>query len=178
MKISEEMLEVIKNTHKFTKEPWTSKFGISYIGYCHTLTNSEIEEGMILKLTRRSAHKLLMKDIKRIERFINTQLKSNGTPSIPQNHFDVLCSIAYDIGNVGLKNSTFFKEYKNGLLNDPASRIMVWCYIKDQLSLAMKYRREIDLQIFTISNYNITRKEENESKRTSASHVRESKIIG
>lgn len=171
MKVSEEMLDVIKNTHKFTKEPWTSKFGISYIGYCHTLTPSDIEDSEVLKLTRRSAHKLLMKDIKRIERFINTQLKSNGTPSIPQNHFDVLCSVAYDIGNVGLKNSTFFKEYKNGLLNDPASRIMVWCYIRDQLSLAMKFRREIDLQIFTKSDYNITRNEENESKRTSSSYA-------
>lgn len=148
MKLSEEMFEVIKRTHKFTKEPWTSKFGITYTGYCHKVIRE------IPRLSRRKAEALLKKDIRRIENYVNKLL--DNTP-IPQNHFDVMCSLAYDISNKSLKNSLFFKYYKKGLLEEAGSRIIVWSYIKDQLSLAMQYRREIDYYIFTESDYNIKR---------------------
>jgi GH24 family phage-related lysozyme (muramidase) len=64
-----------------------------------------------------------------------------------------MCSIAYDIGNTAFKNSYFIKYYKKGLIEEACSRIMVWSYIKDQLSLAMEYRRDIDYTIFTESDY-------------------------
>ena len=60
MRLSEEMFEVIKSTHKFTKEPWMSKFGITYIGYCHTVVREQP------RTTRRNAEVLLRKDIRRI----------------------------------------------------------------------------------------------------------------
>ena len=148
MRLSEEMFEVIKSTHKFTKEPWMSKFGITYIGYCHTVVREQP------RTTRRKAEVLLRKDIRRIENYINNLLDNQ---DIPQNHFDAMCSLAYDIGNPALKNSLFFKYYKKGLIVEACSRIIVWSYIKDQLSLAMQYRRNIDFNIFNESDYNIKR---------------------
>lgn len=149
MKISEEMFEVIKLTHKFTKEPWTSRFGITYTGYCHKVVCE------MPKLSRRKAEALLRKDIKKVENYINKLLQGE---SIPQNHFDAMCGLAYDIGNKAFKNSMFFKYYNKGLLEDAGSRIIVWSYIKNELSLAMQYRRTIDYHIYTKADYNIKRK--------------------
>lgn len=150
MKLTEEMIDVIKGTHKFSKDPWTSKFGIAYIGYCHKYQSHEDN-----RTTRMKADKLLRKDLKRSETYINKLL---GSIDIPQNHFDVMCSLAYDIGNSAFKNSRFFIMYKKGLLDEAGSRIIDWSIIRDQLSLAMQYRRDIDYQIYTESNYTINRK--------------------
>lgn len=148
MNVSEEMIDVIKNTHKFTKEPWTSKFGITYTGYCHKVICE------VPRQSRRKADVLLRSDLKKIETYINKLLKGQ---QIPQNHFDTMCSLAYDIGNTAFKNSMFFKCYAKGLIEEAGSRIIVWSYIKDSLSLAMQYRRLIDVKIYTQDDYDIKR---------------------
>lgn len=148
MNISEEMLNVIKSSHKYTNKPWTNRFGNSYIGYGH-----KINDKSPLSLNRPKADKLLEKDIKKIISNLNKYLKSD----IPQNHFDVMCSLAYDIGWTAFRNSLFFNYYLKGLHEKAFQRIMSWSYIKDELSLAMKYRRAIDYQILTTNDYDIKR---------------------
>lgn len=146
MKISEEMKEIIKNSYKFTIRPWTSVTGLSYIGYGHTIKDTE----NFTYFPKKKCIELFDKDMKYVNRVANMLL---GSQEIPQNHFDVFCSLIYEIGYQKVKGSSFFLLYKKGLIVESSVRIMVWSKYRGTYSSAMEYRRKIDFKIFTTNNY-------------------------
>lgn len=146
MKISEEMKETIKRTYKYTKTPWTSVTGLSYIGHGHTIKDGE----EFISLTKKQSNELFEKDMRYVNRVANLLIESK---EIPQNHFDVLCSLIYDVGYRSIKGSSFYLMYKKGLPAEASIRIMVWSKYRGIYSSAMEYRRKIDFKIFTTSIY-------------------------
>lgn len=150
MMASEDILYIVEHTHKYSKEVWTSKFGITYIGFGKRLTKYTLNS--FPKMTKPKAKKLLKKDFKLISNRLNKLLNYK---TIPQNHYDTMCSLIYDIGFTSFKNSKFFSMYQLGLYDEAASFIMTWSYIKLDLSVAMQYRRNIDKQIFTTGLYQL-----------------------
>ena len=147
MKISNEMIEVLKNTHKFTRYVWEAKTGLSYIGYGHLLKKGE----KFTKLTKKECIALFDKDVSYINKTLNTLFKEE----IPQNHFDVFASIIYDIGYNMFKTSSLLTLYKKGLLAEASLRIIVWSKYKGIHSDALEYRRKIDYKIFTNNDYTL-----------------------
>lgn len=145
MTVSEELKELLKSTHKFTRTIWTSKTGISYIGYGHILSDKED----FVKLTKKQCIELFEKDISTINRSLTKLVKKE----IPQNHFDALASVLYDIGPTLFKKSSLLMLYNKGLLDEASLRIMVWSKYKGIHSSALEYRRRIDYKIFTSNIY-------------------------
>lgn len=145
MTVSEELKELLKSTHKFTRTIWTSKTGISYIGYGHILSDKED----FVKLTKKQCIELFEKDISTINRSLTKLVKKE----IPQNHFDALASVLYDIGPTLFKKSSLLTLYNKGLLDEASLRIMVWSKYKGIHSSALEYRRRIDYKIFTSNIY-------------------------
>lgn len=145
MTVSEELKELLKSTHKFTRTIWTSKTGISYIGYGHILSDKED----FVKLTKKQCIELFEKDISTINRSLTKLVKKE----IPQNHFDALASVLYDIGPTLFKKSSLLILYNKGLLDEASLRIMVWSKYKGIHSSALEYRRRIDYKIFTSNIY-------------------------
>lgn len=149
--ISPSMVKLIKETHKYTTIPWTSKFNITYIGYGHKITKTD----KLSKLTKRKAEELLEKDLEDVS---NTISKFIGK-KIHQHHFDVFCHIAYDYSFQTLKNSSLFIEYLNGELQDKEVRyIMIWSKIKGVISLSMLYRRDHDVRVFMNNQYKVEKR--------------------
>lgn len=145
MTVSEELKELLKNTHKFTRNVWTSKTGLSYIGYGHIVTEKE----NLTKLTKKQCLELFEKDMSTINRSLTKLVKKQ----IPQNHFDALASVLYDIGPTLFKKSSLLLLYNKGLLDEASLRIMVWSKYKGIHSTALEYRRRIDYKIFTTNTY-------------------------
>lgn len=149
--ISPSMIKLIKETHKYTTAPWTSKFNISYIGYGHKITSKD----KFTKLTKKKAETLLEEDLQKLSASISKYIGRE----IHQHHFDVFCHIAYDYSLHSLKNSSLFIAYLKGELKEDAVRyIMIWSKIQGIISLSMLFRRNHDIQVFMNNQYKVERK--------------------
>jgi GH24 family phage-related lysozyme (muramidase) len=153
MKISEDMKDVIRKTHKYSTIPWTSTFDFTYIGYGHRITTEAFDK----KISKAFALLVLEKDLERIE----MQVSSLFTKDIPQHHFDVFCHIVYDFSYKAFKNSRLYLKYNESIIRDIVLKdsmipyIMIWSKIKGHYSKAMAYRRQTDTNIYTSLDYRI-----------------------
>ena len=158
MKVSDKMKETIKRSRKFSSTMWLSEqTGLYYIGYGHIIPVNKIKEFTGIKITKKMAEELFEKDMWNCQSFVNKTIGLQGhcfREDIPQNHFDVMCHIRYDIGESKLlKDSSFFLLYKKGLIAESAERIMVWKKYKGNYCSSLFNRRKLDYQIFTTNDY-------------------------
>ena len=158
MKISDKMKEAIKRSRKFSSTMWLSEqTGLYYIGYGHIIPVNKVKEFIGVKITKKMAEELFEKDMWNCQSFVNKTIGLQGhcfREDIPQNHFDVMCHIRYDIGESKLlKDSSFFLLYKKGLIAESAERIMVWRKYKGNYCSSLFNRRKLDYQIFTTNDY-------------------------
>ena len=158
MKVSDKMKEAIKKSRKFSSTMWLSEqTGLYYIGYGHIIPVNKVKEFIGVKITKKMAEELFEKDMWNCQSFVNKTIGLQGhcfREDIPQNHFDVMCHIRYDIGESKLlKDSSFFLLYKKGLIAESAERIMVWKKYKGNYCSSLFNRRKLDYQIFTTNDY-------------------------
>lgn len=158
MKVSDKMKEAIKKSRKFSSTMWLSEqTGLYYIGYGHIIPVNKIKEFIGVKITKKMAEALFEEDMWNCQSFVNKTIGLQGhcfREDIPQNHFDVMCHIRYDIGESKLlKDSSFFLLYKKGLIAESAERIMVWKKYKGNYCSSLFNRRKLDYQIFTTNDY-------------------------
>lgn len=158
MKISDKMKETIKKSRKFSSTMWLSEqTGLYYIGYGHIIPVNRINDFIGVKITKKTAEALFEEDMWNCQSFVNKTIGLKGhcfKEEIPQNHFDVMCHIRYDIGESKLlKDSSFFLLYKKGLIAESAERIMVWKKYKGNYCSSLFNRRKLDYQIFTTNDY-------------------------
>lgn len=158
MKVSDKMKETIKRSRKFSSTMWLSEqTGLYYIGYGHIIPVNKIKEFTGVKITKKMAEALFEEDMWNCQSFVNKTIGLQGhcfREDIPQNHFDVMCHIRYDIGESKLlRDSSFFLLYKKGLIAESAERIMVWKKYKGNYCSSLFNRRKLDYQIFTTNDY-------------------------
>ena len=158
MKVSDKMKETIKRCRKFSSTMWLSEqTGLYYIGYGHIIPVNKVKEFIGVKITKKMAEELFEEDMWNCQSFVNKTIGLQGhcfREDIPQNHFDVMCHIRYDIGESKLlKDSSFFLLYKKGLIAESAERIMVWKKYKGNYCSSLFNRRKLDYQIFTTNDY-------------------------
>lgn len=106
--ISEEGLKLIKTCEGFEPIPYKCPAGKITIGYGHVLKESDYYEKPI---TKEQGDKLLKKDLKLIELYINNTVKA----LLTQGQFDALCSLIYNwgIGNFGNSKGFEFLQKNN-----------------------------------------------------------------
>ena len=158
MKVSDKMKEAIKRSRKFSPTMWLSEqTGLYYIGYGHIIPVNKVKEFIGVKITKKMSEELFEEDMWNCQSFVNKTIGLQGhcfREDIPQNHFDVMCHIRYDIGESKLlKDSSFFLLYKKGLIAESAERIMVWKKYKGNYCSSLFNRRKLDYQIFTTNDY-------------------------
>lgn len=93
MKISKKGLALIKEFEGLRLSTYTCAGGKKTIGYGHT--GSDVYYGM--KITEEEAESLLLADLARFERHVNSYDSAYGWT---QNEFDAMVSFAFNVGNI------------------------------------------------------------------------------
>ena len=97
MKASHLLVRKIKRFEGFRKKAYQDVKGVWTIGYGHT---GDVKEGDYI--TKQQAEELLLKDLERFERFVDSLEVCHGD----QGKFDALTDFAYNCGIENLKKST------------------------------------------------------------------------
>lgn len=153
MKISEDMISLIRDTRTRKLSVWKDSVNELRIGHYHRVyaKNNDIELVSTKSLTKIDCEKLFLKDIDRVQRIANVLLK--GETNVPQNHYDVFCSLLFDFEKRYILNSTFYRLYKQGLRAEASGRILVWGNKKGTPIKYLKDRRTLDKQIYDFNDY-------------------------
>jgi lysozyme len=106
MKMSEEGLELIKQSEGFKMTPYDDGAGFMTIGFGHKIKSGE----HFTSLTRDQAESLLMADVIEVENFIDTHVKV----PLSQSQYDALCSFVFNVRRDAVLASTLLKELNNG----------------------------------------------------------------
>lgn len=122
MKISQKGIDAIKFFEGFRHKAYLDSVGIPTIGYGDTAVF-----GVPVKLgetiTKEVAEESLKDDVGSFEAAVNAAIKVPTT----QNEFDALVCIAYNIGIVGMKGSTFMRKHNAGDKKGCAEAMKLWC---------------------------------------------------
>lgn len=123
MKISDEMIEQIKEFEGCRLEAYSDSAGIPTIGIGHTGNDVSLGD----KISRSEATRLFRRDITYYEEQVNKLNgilleRSRGLGGLTQRQYDALVSLVYNCGaNAIRKDSVFFKILTNGGRNNYAS---------------------------------------------------------
>lgn len=139
MRTSIQYKELLKKKFRFIKLPWESSDGSLYIGYNHKVKPNETFDKAI---TKKEATLIFNKDIVVIEKFLTRNLNKK----IPQEHFDIMVSLCYDVGTKAVKNSLFFNYYLVGEIHTAFQHYLTWCRVKGELSQSLYKRRKEELK--------------------------------
>lgn len=127
--------------------PYDDGYGFMTIGYGHKIeSNDNFDNG----LTMDAVLKLLIQDISRFEKFINSII----VVPLTQNQFDALVSLVFNIGTNAFKKSTLAKyinnpSYQSRAYPTPRSAWLAWNKSNGRVSRGLKNRRcaEWDLYV-------------------------------
>lgn len=131
MRISDEMIEQIKEFEGCRLEAYADDKGVPTIGIGHTGNDVSLGD----KISRSEAIRMFRKDIMVFEDIINainSKLleKTRGCGGFTQRQFDALVSLVYNCGAVAVRReSTFYKVLMNGGRNNYESichAFMLW----------------------------------------------------
>src|SRR5512139_2752884 len=121
MKISKTGIDLIKHFEGLRLEAYQCSAGVWTIGYGTTRVHSgPVTEGM--RITEDEAERLLLADIRYFEQRVNDLVKV----PLSQNQFDALVSLAYNIGDGALADSTLLKELNAGNYQDAGEQFLKW----------------------------------------------------
>ena len=147
MNISEDMVNIIKETHPIKLKQFEGPGNTKMIGRNHT--------GKILlskdKVTRKEVEEAFNKDVKKVVNLANKLLVD--VLPIPQNHFDVFCSLLYDFSSKYIVVSKMYNYYMQGKILEAESTIRLLAKRDGQYYQTLRYRRQIDKEIFSNNKY-------------------------
>lgn len=145
MKISLSGIELIKKFEGFSKMAYPDTNKRWSIGYGHNgeLNGTEITQGMCI--TEEDATKLLINDLKVVERTLN----NNVLVDLSQNQFDALCSLVFNIGS-----RAFIQSHMLSLLNKKdfygaADEFLLWSKAGTKKDYLL-YRRQKERKLFLL----------------------------
>ena len=127
LRLSQNGWDFIRQEEKLKLRAYDLKDGYITIGYGHAepVKTSKFRVGD--KISKEDANKLLIKDIntaaKGVKRMFEQWKKQGIDIKITQNQYDVLVSIAFNMGIGGLRNSDFIQHLKNNDLESAAELI-------------------------------------------------------
>lgn len=135
-RLSEEYKDKIKKKYKFSKTAWIDSSGLVFIGF-----NTRTDKDDSRVLSRKTAEDLFKKDIKRIQTYLNRRLGKK----IPENHYEILVALCYDVGTKALSNSLFFNLYLIGDISESFRHYLSLGRVNGQVSSSFLKRRKEEL---------------------------------
>lgn len=108
--VSPTMQTMIKQWEGLRLTAYRCPGGVLTIGYGHT--GNDVVAGMTI--TPRQADDLFAADIALCARTLAAMLEADAIAPMPQNRFDALASLAFNIGTNGLRRSTLWRKLRNG----------------------------------------------------------------
>lgn len=151
MHLSIEGLEHIKSHEKLKIVAYTLGDGKVTVGYGHAenIEKSKIKKGQ--KISVKLANKLLKKDIHTAEQGVKRIFKEWQEQGIDikltQEQFDVLVSLAFNMGISGLRQTDFIQEVKKGNIEE-AGKLIKKTGINPDFEEGLSARREIESDTF------------------------------
>ena len=155
--ISDEMFSYMLKKYPYYSEK-TLVGSLWYIGY-HHLTHRYGERD---KITRPTAKKLFISDIKDIENYyLVRQLKNK----VRQNFYDVCINFTYEYGKKVLKNSKFYYYLKTQNIDKCIEELEKYKTYKNVFDPKITSRREFDIHVLKNNIYNTKEKNNGDTKR-------------
>jgi lysozyme len=150
MRISDAGIRFLKEREKFMPQMYNDQAGHCTIGYGHLVHFGPIDgresEKMFAKgMTEHEAHCLLLDDIKtKAENYVNSGLEI----SLPQNQFDALICLAFNIGGAAFMGSTLLKHLNRGEMEAAALEFRRWNRAGGAVSAGLVKRRQLEEEMF------------------------------
>lgn len=120
MRTSDEGLQVLRELEGFRAEAYRDERGTWTIGYGDT---HGVKPGDVITLD--TAEERLRSRVAEFEQGVHAALKRTPT----QSQFDVLVSLAYNIGGEALRTSSLLKLFNNGDIEGAARQLGRWIYV-------------------------------------------------
>jgi len=146
MQISNNGIKFIKKWEQgpdkgFASKSYLCSAGKVTIGYGHVILP---EDNIIEPINDVVANELFDKDIEKVEKVINEQVKV----SLTQNQFDALCSLVFNIGEDNFKQSTLLKFINKELWDKIPIQFLRWVYSRKKLLLGLQNRRKDEIKLW------------------------------
>ena len=139
LKISQTGINLIKKYEGCVLTAYQCPAGVWTIGYGHTRTACKG-----LKISLKTAEKLLEEDIKVYEKGVNNVV----SVSLTQNQFDALVSFSFNCGVTALKNSTLLKKLNSKDYEGAAKEFPRWNKSNGKVLAGLTKRREEEKELF------------------------------
>lgn len=140
MNISENGLNLIKQSEALRLESYQDSVGIWTVGYGHT--GPEVKGG--LKITEDAANALLLSDVETSEKCIANSVSVNLT----QGQYDALCSFVFNLGCMALRNSTLLRKLNEGEDVAAAEEFKKWNHAGGKVLAGLTLRRQKEEELF------------------------------
>src|SRR5581483_5377672 len=140
MQISEEGLNLVKQSEGLRLSAYRDDAGVWTIGYGHT--GHDVYEG--LTITQEQAERLLNNDL------LQTQLYVNHLVKVPlsQGMFDALVDWTFNFGLVHLKESTLLRLLNSGEYAGAKAELLKWIHVGGRISEGLVRRRAAEAQLW------------------------------
>ena len=143
MEISKNGIEFIKHWEGFRPHAYKDLGDVWTIGYGSTLG---VKQGQVV--FEHVAHSMLMEEIHKIERVINSKV----TVPLTQNQFDALVAFVYNIGVHAFTNSTALKVLNKGDYRGTTIQMERWNKVRINKTLVvakgLQNRRKAEIELF------------------------------
>lgn len=128
MQISSKGIDELRGSEGFRAKAYTDRKGVWTIGYGHTGKVDGVPVGAGMQITKAKAEELLRNRLVEFENAVN----NNINVPLTQDQYDVLVSLAYNIGANGFKNSSVAKLLNEGNYQAAADELLEYNQVKDK----------------------------------------------
>lgn len=144
MQISDKGLALIKVSEGFRNHTYLDIAGLPTIGYGHKLTAGESFPNGI---TEDQASAILTHDAIQAKDAVLRLVKV----SLTQGQFDALVDFVFNLGSGRLASSTLLVDLNDGNYDATAEQILRWDHSGDKEVVALKARREAEVELWLSS---------------------------
>lgn len=151
LRVSDDIVEFIKDWEKYRKMPYNDSKGYCTVGYGHLIKKKKcadivIPTEFINGVTEKEATELFRKDLQEFEKAVQRDV----TVNLYQREFDALVDLLFNCGQYFLSSGKAPKLYRN-LLNEKYGDAA-----KEFLDIENRKRRQQNYEIFINGNYDST----------------------
>lgn len=140
MRCSEQLIEQLKQWEGLRLDAYKCPGGVWTIGYGHTAGVTPT-----MHITENQATLFLAEDLEMFETYVNTNY-----PDIPQNQFDALVSIIYNIGVGRYINSSLKRKIDNHApMEEVKKQWLRWVHAGGKVLPGLVKRREWEFQLYS-----------------------------
>lgn len=140
MKVSNQLIQLIKEFEGLKTIAYICPAGFKTIGYGHVLLENDNKD----QINQTQAEELLLQDIEKVETAVLRNIKIELT----QGQFDALVSFTFNLGPACLQRSTLRQKVNRSEHQDVPKEIKRWIYAGGKILYGLVKRREIEANMY------------------------------